>query len=52
MPTVSLPDDELAVGFSAIRRTIEDDKYPLSPRLDSLRGALGKLEAAAARAYK
>jgi hypothetical protein len=29
-----------------IRRTIEDDRFPHAPRLDPLRAALGKLEAA------
>jgi hypothetical protein len=48
MPTIDLPDDELAAVTAAIRRAIEDDKYPHAPRLDPLRAALGKLEAAAA----
>ena len=44
---VDLPDDELAVVIAALRRVIEDDRYPLSPRLDPLRAALARLEAAA-----
>jgi hypothetical protein len=33
---------------AAIRRLIEDDKYPHAPRLDPLRAALARLDAAAA----
>jgi hypothetical protein len=47
MPTINLNDDELAAVTAAIRRTIEDDRYPHAPRLDPLRAALGKLDAAA-----
>jgi hypothetical protein len=32
---------------AAIRRAIEDDRFPRAPRLDPLRAALGKFEAAA-----
>jgi hypothetical protein len=46
MPTINLPDDELAAVTAAIRRAIEDDKFPHAPRLDPLRAALGKFEAA------
>jgi hypothetical protein len=46
VPTISLTDDELAAVAAAIRRAIEDDKYPHAPRLDPLRAALGKLDAA------
>jgi hypothetical protein len=46
VPAINLTDDELAAVTAALRRVIEDDKYPLSPRLDPLRAALGKLEAA------
>ena len=48
MPTVDLPDDRLAAMAAAIRRVIEDDRYPHAPRLDALRAALGRLEAASA----
>ena len=44
--TISLTDDELAAVTAAIRRAIEDDRYPHAPRLDPLRAALGKFEAA------
>jgi hypothetical protein len=47
MPTIDLPADELAAVTAAIRRAIEDDRFPHAPRLDPLRAALGKLEAAA-----
>jgi hypothetical protein len=46
VPTIDLPDDELAAVAAAIRRLIEDDKYPHAPRLDPLRAALARLEAA------
>ena len=46
MPTINLTDDELAAVTAAIRRTIEDDRFPHAPRLDPLRTALGKFEAA------
>ena len=45
MPTINLTDDELAAVTAAIRRTIEDDRFPHAPRLDPLRAALGKLDA-------
>jgi hypothetical protein len=45
VPTIDLPDDELAAVAAAIRRVIEDDKYPHAPRLDPLRAALARLEA-------
>jgi hypothetical protein len=46
VPTISLTDDKLAAVTAAIRRAIEDDRYPHAPRLDPLRAALGKFEAA------
>jgi hypothetical protein len=48
MPTIDLPDDELAAVTAAIRRLIEDDKFPHAPRLDPLRAALARLDAALA----
>ena len=47
MPTIDLSDDELAAITAAIRRVIEGDRYPRAPRLDALRAALARLEAAA-----
>jgi hypothetical protein len=35
------------VVIAAVRRAIEDDRFPRVPRLDPLRAALGRLEAAA-----
>jgi hypothetical protein len=46
MPTIDLPDNELAAVTAAIRRLIADDRYPRAPRLDPLRTALARLEAA------
>jgi hypothetical protein len=47
MPTVTLPDDELAALRTAVRRLIEGDRFPRAPRLDPLRAALARLDAAA-----
>ena len=49
LPTIDLTDDELAAVTAAIRRTIETDRFPRSPRLDPLRSAPAKLESATAR---
>ena len=49
MPTIDLPDDELAALVAAVRRAIEGDRYPRAPRLDALKAALGRLEAAGGR---
>jgi hypothetical protein len=46
MPTIDLPDDELAAVTAAIRDVIAGDRYPHAPRLDPLRAALARLEAA------
>ena len=46
MPIIDLPDDELAAVTAEIRRVIEDDRYPHAPRLDPLRAALARLDAA------
>ena len=45
VPTISPTNDELAAVTAAIRRAIEDDRFPRAPRLDPLRAALAKLEA-------
>ena len=37
MPTIDLTDDEYAAVTAAIRRAIEDDRFPRAPRLDPLR---------------
>jgi hypothetical protein len=46
VPTIDLPDDELAAVAAALRRAIEDDRFPHAPRLDPLRAALARLDAA------
>ena len=46
VPTINLADDELTAVTAAIRHAIEDDRFPHAPRLDPLRAALGKFEAA------
>jgi hypothetical protein len=48
VPTIDLPADELAAVAAAIRGVIEGDRYPHAPRLDPLRAALARFEAAAA----
>ena len=48
MPTIDLPDDEFDAVRAAIQRVIEDDRFPHAPRLDPLRAALARLEAASA----
>ena len=49
MPTINLAADELAAVTAAIRRVIEDDRFPHAPRLDPLRAALARLDAATAQ---
>ena len=47
MPTIDLPADELARAVTAaIRGVIEGDRYPHAPRLDPLRAALARFDAA------
>jgi hypothetical protein len=48
VPTIDLPADELAAVAAAIRGVIEDDRFPHAPRLDPLRAALARLDAALA----
>jgi hypothetical protein len=43
MPTIDLTDDELAAVTTAIRRAIDEDRFPRAPRIDPLRSALAKL---------
>jgi len=52
LPTIDLPDDELAAAIAAIRGVIAVDRYPHAPRLDPLRAALARLEAASKPAPK
>jgi hypothetical protein len=46
MPTIDLTADELAAVAAAIRRAIDEDRFPHAPRLDPLRSALAKLDPA------
>jgi hypothetical protein len=46
MPTIDLTDDELAAVTAAIRSLIDEDRFPHAPRLDPLRSAFAKLDAA------
>jgi hypothetical protein len=46
MPSIDLTDAELAAVAAVIRGFIEDDRFPHAPRLDPLRAALARLEAA------
>ena len=39
-----LTDDEKTALVALLKRTIDDDRYPLSPRIRTLRGILAKLE--------
>jgi hypothetical protein len=43
-----LTDEEHAAVTAAIRRAVEDDKFPRAPLLDPLRSALAKFDPAAA----
>jgi hypothetical protein len=44
MPTPDLTDDEHAAVVAALRNLINEDKFPLSPRLKPLKSALAKLD--------
>jgi hypothetical protein len=41
---LELADDEIAALARLLRRTIDDDRYPMSPRLAPLKAILAKLE--------
>jgi hypothetical protein len=43
VPTIDFTDAEIAAVTAAIRRTIEDDKFPHAPRLVPMRTAMAKL---------
>jgi hypothetical protein len=47
--TLDLTDDETAALAQLLRRTIDEDRYPLSPRLAPLEAILAKLEPPAPR---
>ena len=41
---LDLTDEEHAALLRLVKRTIDEDRYPLSPRLDPLKAILAKLE--------
>jgi alkanesulfonate monooxygenase SsuD/methylene tetrahydromethanopterin reductase-like flavin-dependent oxidoreductase (luciferase family) len=44
MPTPDLTDEELAAVIAAVHKLIDEDRFPLSPRLKPLKSALAKLD--------
>jgi hypothetical protein len=46
MPTIDLDDDELAAVISALKETLNRDRYHLARRLEPFRRALAKLDPA------
>lgn len=46
MPTIDLTDDELAAVAAAVRRILDEDKFPHAPSLRPLRSALAELDPA------
>ena len=41
--TLDITDDETDALATLLRRTIDDDKFPLSPRIQVLRAVLNKI---------
>jgi hypothetical protein len=41
---LTLDDDEAVALTRVLRRTIDDDRYPLSPRIRQLQGILDRLD--------
>lgn len=48
MPTIDFSDAEHAAVTRAVRRTIDEDRFPHVPRLAPLRSALAKRDPASA----
>ena len=46
---LDLTDEETAALTRLLTNTIDDDRYPLSPRIQVLNGILGKIRPAPAR---
>jgi hypothetical protein len=44
MQNLELTEDEAAALFALLTRTINDDRYPLSPRIRALKAILAKLK--------
>jgi len=40
---LDLTDEETDARAGLLSRTIDDDRYPLSPRIQNLKGILGKI---------
>lgn len=49
MPQIDLSDEEHAALLAAARKAIDDDRFPMSPRLDPLKSALAKLDPGSAK---
>jgi hypothetical protein len=49
MPSIDFDDNELSAVTSAVRKVLNRERYPLSPRLDPLKTALAKLAPGAVR---
>ena len=47
--TLDLTDDETVALVALLRRAIDEDRYPLSPRLAPLKAILAKLDPPAER---
>jgi len=47
VPNIDLPEDEYADVVAAVRKVLDLDKYPMSPRVGPLKAALAKLDPAA-----
>jgi hypothetical protein len=41
---LDLPEEEKLALADPLKRTIADDRYPLSPRIHTLKGILAKIE--------
>jgi hypothetical protein len=48
--TLDLTDEETAGLMRLLANTIDADRYPLSPRIQTLKGILGKIQPEPARA--
>ena len=46
MPQLDLSDEEGAALAHELHAIVENDRYPLSPRIRTLKGVLGKLRPA------
>ena len=46
---LDLTDEEIAALTRLLTNTIDDDRYPLSPRIQTLKGILGKIRPEPAR---